>query len=68
MFLCQFSQAPDLVGYDDIDRIELWREGSSPEAASADFYCQVIAVNDRSTERWFYFPVQRWLAPDSSTK
>jgi PLAT/LH2 domain len=62
------NQAPSLFQFDDLDRIELWREGSSPGPDLADFYCQAVVINDRSTERWYYFPVQRWLEQDSSKR
>ena len=68
VFVQRVLQARELSQFDDITRIELWREGSTPDAAYADFYCEVVAINDRDTEKWFYFPVQRWLAPDSETR
>lgn len=62
-------EAPELIGYDDITEIELWRDGDSgDDLAAADLYIEAIIVNDRYTEKWFYFPVGRWLAPDSTTR
>ena len=64
-------QAPELYGMREIERLELWREGDTSleaDMAAADFYCELIVINNRSTEKWFYFPVLRWLAPDSSTR
>jgi len=55
----------------EIEKIELWREGDtslSDDMAAADFYCELVVINNRSTEKWFYFPVLRWLAPDSSVR
>jgi len=55
----------------ELEKIELWREGDtsmSDDMASADLYCELVVVNNRSTEKWFYFPVQRWLAPDSNAR
>lgn len=55
----------------EMAKLELWREGDtslSDDMAAADFYCELIVINNRSTEKWFYFPVLRWLAPDSSAR
>jgi len=55
----------------EIEKLELWRDGDtslSDDMAAADFYCELIVINNRSTEKWFYFPVLRWLAPDSSAR
>jgi len=60
-----------LYGFKEIDKIELWREGNTPlsaDMAAADFFCELIVINNRSTEKWFYFPVLRWLAADSDAK
>lgn len=64
-------EAPELYGLKEIDKIELWREGETSlvdDMAAADLYCELIVINNRRTEKWFYFPVLRWLAPDSSTR
>ena len=64
-------KAPELYGLKEIDKIELWREGETSlvdDMAAADLYCELIVINNRRTEKWFYFPVLRWLAPDSSTR
>ena len=55
----------------EIVKLELWREGDtslSDNMAAADFYCELVVINNRSTEKWFYFPVLRWLAPDSTAR
>ena len=54
-------QAPSL-GHDfsDVVLIELWRDNPG---VPADWFCEVIVVNDRRTNRNYYFPVQRWLKP-----
>lgn len=52
-------QAPSLGDFSDVVLIEFWRENDGPP----DWFCEVIIVNDRRTERNFYFPVQRWVKP-----
>ena len=53
-------QAPPLGhDYGEVVNIELWRE----DQGDADWFCEVIVLNDRRTEKCFYFPVNRWLKP-----
>ena len=54
-------QAAGLHEFGDIDRIELWRDNPGVDP---DWFCEVIVVNDRRTEKCFYFPVQRWMRPE----
>ena len=63
-------QAPPLgTGFDDVDRIELWREvATDVQAPVQDWYCEVIIINDRRFDRWFHFPVQRWVKPNHRYK
>jgi len=71
MMMMMMYQAPELYGMKEIDKIELWREGGTSLAddmVAADFYCELVVINNRSTEKWFYFPVLRWLAPDSDAR
>lgn len=51
-------QCPTLSHMGDVVQIEVWRDNAG---ISADWFCDVIVVNDTATERCFYFPVQRWL-------
>lgn len=54
--------APNLAGFLELARVELWREGAG--SGQADWFCEAIVVNNRSTEKCFYFPVLRWLQPN----
>jgi arachidonate 5-lipoxygenase len=54
-----------LQEFGDITNIEFWREKNDEEA---DWYCEVIVVNDRRTDKCFYFPVQRWVKPNHHYK
>ncbi|ELT89495.1 hypothetical protein CAPTEDRAFT_172669 [Capitella teleta] len=58
-------QAPSLQGFGDITNIEFWREKHDEEA---DWYCEVLVVNDRRSDKCFYFPVQRWVNPNQRYK
>ena len=51
-------QAPPL-GYDfgSVVRIELWRDNEG----YPNWFCEVVVVNDRRTDKSAYFPVLRWL-------
>ena len=53
-------QAPPLKGFGAVAKVEVWRNNTD---VRADWFCEVVIVNDRRTDRWFYFPVQRWMAP-----
>ena len=71
MMMMMMYKAPELYGLKEIDKIELWREGDTSltdDMVAADFYCELLVINNRSTEKWFYFPVLRWLAPDSGAR
>lgn len=57
--------ARSLEGFGDLTRVELWRDGSG---GPADWYCEAIVVNNRRTEKCFYFPVMRWLIPGQRHK
>lgn len=58
-------QAPGLQEFGDITHIEFWREKDDEEA---DWYCEVVVVNDRRTDKCFYFPIQRWVKPNRRYK
>ena len=58
-------QAPSLQEFGDITHIEVWREKDDQEA---DWYCEVVVVNDRRSDKCFYFPLQRWVKPNHRYK
>ena len=55
-------QAPSLgPDFGDVVDVELWRDNAG---GKPDWFCEVIIVNDRRSQRSFYFPVHRWLKSD----
>jgi len=59
--------APSLAGFGDLARVELWRDGAGGSSA-ADWFCEAVLVNNRRTEKCYYFPVLRWLRPNQRYK
>ncbi|KAK2188581.1 hypothetical protein NP493_128g05087 [Ridgeia piscesae] len=53
-------QAPPLKDFGAVAKVEVWRDNTD---VRADWFCEVVVVNDRRTDRWFYFPLQRWMVP-----
>ncbi|ESN98770.1 hypothetical protein HELRODRAFT_66521 [Helobdella robusta] len=59
-------EAVSLNGFSDMVRVELWREDSEENQGDdltdgVDWFCESLLVNNRQTEKCFYFPVLRWV-------
>ena len=52
-------QGPPMAYMGDLTTMELWRIDNDKDAA--DWYCEVIMVNDARRDKSYYFPVQRWI-------
>ena len=52
-------QGPPLAYMDELTTVELWR--TDVDHNDADWYCEVIMINDARKDQSYYFPVQRWI-------
>ena len=67
--MSQVFEAPMLNSFSDVCRMEFWREAPGLDGpTAADWFCETIVVNNRHTERCFYFPVGRWVLPNEHYK
>ena len=54
-------RAPELSkDFVELEKIEIWRDNAG---VSPDWYCDLIVINDRRNDVYYYFPINRWVQP-----